>query len=369
MLKRIFFLLAAVVIFCGIALPARTALAYDELKNTDPDKYYILLDLKNQIVTVFEKDDNGEYTKVVRRFICTSGRTELDPLIPEDEGTPTPSGLWKIGGRERFGEFTAFRGTYAQYWTQIVGGVYFHSIMYDSADANTLQSGAFRRLGSKGSHGCVRLYVEDAKWLYYYACPGTTINVSNTEKSDSATKKLLKTKMSFSEYKAFQKTFHDAAELPNPKAWIVKDEADVRTGNGNNDRVVKRLPLGTEVEVLQIAEPWAKVKLENREGYIRTAYITFQQDVMMSKEDADILKRTVYIYAEPNEDSEKLSKVPEYSSITVTEPDKDGWTKIRYWNAEGYVETNALTKGWGVIHDAMDEIMPSETYKQAFSRY
>lgn len=367
MFKRFIFLLAALIMFCGIIIAPRSALAYDELKNSDPDKYYILLDLKNQIVTVFEKDENGEYTKVVRRFICTSGRTELDPLDPEDEGTPTPKGIWKIGGHERFGEFTAFDGTFAQYWTQIVGGVYFHSIMYSKRDVNTLQSGAFRRLGSRGSHGCVRLYVEDAKWLYYYACPGTTINVSTTEESNSTMRNLLKTKMSFKEYKEFQKHIYDEAELPNPKAWIVKEDADIRTGNGSNDGVVKRLPLGTEVEVLHIAEPWAKVKYENREGYIRTAYLTFKQGTMMSKEDADILKRTEYMYAEPDKDSEKITKVPAYSSIIVIEADKDDWTKISYWGEEGYVESKALTKGWGVIEDVMDEIIPSESYKQAFN--
>jgi len=367
LIKKFFFLLAAIIMFCGIAIPPRTALAYDELKNTDPDKYYILLDLKNQIVTVFEKDENGEYTKVVRRFICTSGRTELDPLDPEDEGTPTPKGIWKIGARERFGEFTAFGGTFAQYWTQIVGGVYFHSIMYDKRDANTLQSGAFRRLGSKGSHGCVRLYVEDAKWLYYYACPGTTINVSVSEPSDRETAKLLKSKMSFKDYKEFQKNIYDEPELENPKAWVVKEDADMRTGNGTNDRVVKRLPVGTEVEVLHMAEPWAKVKYDNREGYIRTAYITYKQGVMMSREDADILKRTVYMYAEPNEDSAEVTKVPALSSIVIAEGDKDGWTKIYYWGEEGYVETKALTKGWGVIEDVMHEIVPSESYKEAYS--
>lgn len=367
MIKRFLFLLVAAIIFCGIAFTPRPALAYDELKNTDPDKYYILLDLKNQIVTVFEKDENGEYTKVVRRFICTSGRTELDPLDPLDEGTPTPSGIWKIGGHERFGEFTAFKGTFAQYWTQIVGGVYFHSIMYDKRDVDTLQSGAFRRLGSKGSHGCVRLYVEDAKWLYYYACPGTTIKVTNSEESNSAMRKLLKTRLSFSEYNAFQKTIYDEAELANPAAWVVLEDADIRTGNGSNDRAIKRLPLGTQVEVLQIAEPWAKVKYENREGYIRTAYITFKQGTMMSKEDADILKKTVYMYAEPDEDSTGLTKVPAFSSVTIIEADNEGWTKISYWDEEGYVETSALTKGWGVIEDVMDEIMPSETYKEAFN--
>lgn len=369
MLKRFLLLLVVAIMLCSVAIAPRPALAHDELKNTDPDKYYILLDLKNQIVTVFERDEDGEYTKVVRRFICTTGRTEIDPTIPEDEGTPTPRGIWKIGGRERFGEFLAFRSTYAQYWTQIVGGVYFHSIMYSKRDKNTLQGGAYSRLGSRGSHGCVRLYVEDAKWLYYHACPGTTINVSATEQADAQMRKQLKSKLSFSEYKAFQKNIYDDPELPNPKAWVVKEDADIRTGNGNNDKVVKRLYVGAEVEVLQIAAPWAKVKYENREGYIRTAYITFEQGTMMSKEDADILKRTVYMYAEPNSKSEEITKVPQLTSVHIIEPDKEGWTKISYWGHEGYVESNTLTKGWGVIGPVMDEIMPSESYKQAYTHY
>ena len=366
MYKKLTILILAAIMLCTFCLPA-DAHAFDELKNTDPEKYYILLDLRNQIVTVFEKDADGEYTKVVRRFICTSGRTELDPDDPEDQGMPTPKGIWKIGGRERFGEFAAFRGTFAQYWTQIVGGVYFHSIMYSERDINTLQSGAYRSLGNNVSHGCVRLYVEDAKWLYYYACPGTTVEVSTSEDSNKAMKRLLKSEMSFSDYKAFQKTFYDIAELPNPRAWIVKDNAEIRSGNGSNDRVLKRLPIGTEVEILQIAEPWSKVKYENREGYIRTGYITFQQGTMMSREDADIIKQTVYMYAEADKDSDRITKVPTYSSVDVLVPDADGWTKISYWGHVGYVQSKSLIKGWGVIHDTMNEIMPSDTYKAAYS--
>ena len=366
MIKRLFALLAAAIMVCGIVLVPRPALAYDELKNTDPDKYYILLDLKNQMVTVFEKDDNGEYTKVVRRFVCTSGRTELDPLDPEDKGTPTPKGIWKIGARERFGEFAAFDGTYARYWTQIVESIYFHSVMYSRHDVNTLQSGAFSRLGRKGSHGCVRLYVEDAKWLYYYACPGTTIKVSNNEPSNRDMAKKLKTKMSFKNYKAFQANIFDIDELPNFKAWVVKEDADIRTGNGSNDRTVKRLPVGTELELLQLAETWSKVKYEKREGYIRTAYITFQQGTMMSREDADIIKETTYMYSKPDTDSDEITKVPNYTAVTVLEPDNEGWTKISYWGDEGYVRSKFVIKGWGIIHEKFDELMPSQSYKAAY---
>lgn len=351
MLKKIVVLTVAAVMAFMFYSPV-SAYAYDELKNTDPEKYYILLDCKNQIVTVFEKDDNDEYTKVVRRFICTTGRTELDPLDPEDEGTPTPTGVFKIGGRERFGKFLAFGGTYARYWTQIVGGVYFHSILFDKRDINTLEHSAFRNLGNKVSHGCVRLYVEDAKWLYYYACPGTTIKITNSEPSNSKMKKLLKTKLSFGDYNEMQKKIFDNDELPNPKAWVVKDNADMRTGNGNEDKVIKRLPAGTEVEVLQKAEPWCKVKYDDREGYMLTAYITFENGAMMSAETADIMKSTEWMQSSPDSESEnRIVKIPKYSSVKVLEPDSDGWTKVKYWNDEGYVQTKALTKGWGVIQN------------------
>lgn len=350
MFKRLILLALLAVTICS-AVSINPAYAYDELKNTDPDKYYVLLDLKNQYITVFERDENGEYTKVVRRFICTTGRTEVDETDPEDEATPTPSGKFKMGGRERFGKFLSFGGTYARYWTQVVNGIYFHSILYSRRDLNTLQSSAFRHLGSKVSHGCIRLYVEDAKWLYYYACPGTTVEITNKLRSDRATTKKLKTRLSFSEYKALQKKIYDDKELPNPKAWIVKSSADMRTGNGFNDKIIKRLKTGAEVEVLQSAEPWCKIKHSGREGYIRTAYLTFEKDTVNSKKDANIMRSIAWMYTEPSAKSKMIIRVPVFSSIKILEPNKGGWTKIEYWNETGYVLSKAITKGWGVKRD------------------
>ena len=357
MKRSIFRLLSVLLVFVTLfSLFPVQAFAYDELKNTDPDKYYILLDLKNQIVTVFEKDENGEYTKIVRCFTCTSGRTEIDPNDPEDKGTPTPKGIWKIGGRERFGKFAAFNNEYARYWTQIVGGVYFHSIMFSDRTVDTLKRGAFSKLGSDGSHGCVRLYVEDAKWLYYYACPGTTIEVSTNEKSNSALRKALKTDMSFKEYNEMQKKIADTPELENPKAWVVYDGTPLRTGNGSNDSIIKKLPEGAEVEVLIQGDPWVKVKYENKEGYIKLGYVTYEKGVMQSKEDADIIKATVYMYEEPDKKSDEICKVPTDTSVKVLE-EKDGWTKIAFYACTdspqevGWVKSNSLKKGWGSIRN------------------
>lgn len=363
-IKRILgFIIIAAFVFA--LFPATTALASDELKNTDPEKYYIVLDTKNQIVTVYEKDKDGKYTKIVRRFLCTSGKSEAkmipDPLNPEgpliedpeNPATPTPSGIWKIGGRERFGKFAAFGGTYARYWTQIVEGSYFHSIMFSKRSVNTMQSSAYKRIGTKASHGCVRLYVEDAKWLYYYACPGTTIEVTGSLKSNSSARKKLKSKLSFSTYNAFQKKIYDNEEQPNPVAWVVKDKAVMTTGNAgtNPGKTIKKIAKGAKVEVLQNAEPWCKIKYGGREGYIRTAYITFEEGKVNSKSDATIMKSTTWMYTETSTKADRITKVPTYSSVKIIEPSKDGWTKIQYWYNVGYVQSKYLTKGWGVIRE------------------
>lgn len=329
------------------------AFAHDELKNTDPDKYYILLDTKNQVVTVFERDGAGQYTRIVRRFLCSSGKTEPeDPLDPEDIGTPTPRGKWKIGGRERFGKFANFSGEYARYWTQIVGSVYFHSLLFGARNINAMKSNPFHRIGHNVSHGCVRLYVEDAKWLYYYACPGTVIFVSNTEPYNPKLTRALKSELSFREYNALQKGFYDEPEAPNLTAWTVRKNADIRSGNGTNDHRVAKLPLDTPVEVLQYGDPWCKVRYNKREGYIRTAYLTFEEGTLESSPDADILRDTTYLRAEPEEKTTLLFKVPALTSVKVLEADVAGYTKVEVWHTTGYLPKKALTKGWGLLLDS-----------------
>ena len=50
-MKKSICLLLSVLTFVSVFMFVPAASAKDELKNTDPDKYYIVLDLKNQIVT------------------------------------------------------------------------------------------------------------------------------------------------------------------------------------------------------------------------------------------------------------------------------------------------------------------------------
>ena len=93
----------------------------------------------------------------------------------------------------------------------------------------------------------------------------------------------------------------------------------MRTGNGSNDRLIKRLSAGIKVTVLQEGDPWIKVAVDGKEGYVRRCFVTYQEGVMESAEDGQFIGSTVYLYAEPSTKSERIFKVPQYSTINVVD--------------------------------------------------
>jgi hypothetical protein len=148
---------------------------YDEVTQwPEPGKYKLVVELANQAVSAYEKDESGEHTKLVRVMICTTG----------GNGNATPRGTFTMGEhRLRFGFFVNF-DCYAQYWTQIVRNIYFHSILYTrrSASEKTLIRSSYKNLGRTASHGCVRMLAPDAHWIFVNCGPGTTVDIVRGEK-------------------------------------------------------------------------------------------------------------------------------------------------------------------------------------------
>ncbi len=140
------------------------------------DKYQIIVDIAHQVVMVYTKDANNEYTVPVRYMLCSSGT-----------GSRTPLGTFKMGAyRVRFSRF-ANDGRYGQYWTQIRGAIYFHTFLYIKNDAATYEEQTYTELGGKASHGCVRLTVPDARWMWYNIAYGTQCVIRKGDPDDIAT--------------------------------------------------------------------------------------------------------------------------------------------------------------------------------------
>ena len=131
-------------------------------------KYLLEVSTKDQKVYAYAwSDKDGAYTKLARTMVCSTG-------LPD---TPTPKGTFKsVGPVVEWGYFPKY-DVWAQYLFRIKGPYLFHSVLFDEADESTVKWGSINKLGSPASHGCIRLKVEDAKWIYKNCAAGTTVTV------------------------------------------------------------------------------------------------------------------------------------------------------------------------------------------------
>lgn len=127
--------------------------------------YYIRVNRTACTVTVYAKDGNNGYIIPVKRFACSVG-------LPS---TPTPTGTYRTLNKYRW--HTLMGPSYGQYCTRIVGGILFHSVAGYNMTSYNLKARDYNKLGSPASHGCVRLCVRDAKWIYDNCSLGTTVNI------------------------------------------------------------------------------------------------------------------------------------------------------------------------------------------------
>ena len=127
--------------------------------------YKLVVDLSDRRTYVYRWTGDG-YGEQIDSFKCCVGA----PSTPTPQGTFQGSG--KAGGRWYY--FKDFN-CYAQYAWRIQGGILFHSVTYSRPSEDS--GGSTRSLGRAESHGCVRLTVSDAKWIYDNCPAGTTVVV------------------------------------------------------------------------------------------------------------------------------------------------------------------------------------------------
>lgn len=120
--------------------------------------YTLQVNKGTNVVTVFRSDGTPE-----RAFVCSVG-------------SATPIGTFYTPNKYRWHELDG--PSYGQYCTRIVAGYLFHSVWYyrngDLASQSYVQ---YNKLGTTASHGCVRLTVADAKWIYDNCPLGTKVTV------------------------------------------------------------------------------------------------------------------------------------------------------------------------------------------------
>ena len=142
--------------------------------------YRITINRKKCQIMVYAKSETGKYDIPVKTFVCSVG-------LP---ATPTPAGtfhtLQKAGSAATQGIVELMGSSWGKWGTMFTWTdkyhIWFHSVACGSTDPTySLPAGAYNQLGMPASHGCVRLNVRDAKWIYMNCPLGTEVTVSDNE--------------------------------------------------------------------------------------------------------------------------------------------------------------------------------------------
>ena len=124
--------------------------------------YYVKVNRIANTVTVFAQDSNGAYTIPYKAFVCSAGEY-------------TPLGTYQTSTKVRW--LSLVGGVWGQYTTRITGPYWFHSVPYFTQRESDLEYLEYNKLGNLASLGCIRMTVEDVKWIYDACPPGTTVEL------------------------------------------------------------------------------------------------------------------------------------------------------------------------------------------------
>lgn len=129
--------------------------------------YLLEVNLTQNVVVVYKKDENGAYTVPERIFLCSVGGA-------------TPTGTFRTS--DKYTWRPLFGNVYGQYATRITGHILFHSIPYlKMYDKGSMEYQEYEKLGTSVSMGCVRLTAADAKWIYDNCPSGTMVRIVRSD--------------------------------------------------------------------------------------------------------------------------------------------------------------------------------------------
>ena len=149
---------------------------------TTPIPYALTVDVKNQAVIAYARDDAGNYIVPVRYMVCSTGKV----------ATPSDVGVFTLDGTKARWAFFSLYGSYAQFWTKINEDIAFHSVIYNEVDLQALNRKSYNMLGSRASHGCIRLLNHDAQWIYENVGEGTIVTITEDLPLDTELRVALK---------------------------------------------------------------------------------------------------------------------------------------------------------------------------------
>lgn len=134
------------------------------------------------------------------------------------------------------------------------------------------------------------------------------------------------------------------------------DVLNFRSGPGTGYELLGQFVRGEMMQIVEnVDSEWSKVDFNGRIGYVATKYLTVRQS---NPTDRSYVDRSVSIEASgystasvlnfrsmPSIDSEVIAKLPMNTQFWVIENSGNGWFKVYYNNAAGYVSGEYVAMG------------------------
>lgn len=158
--KRVLIIVMSVVLLFGFKLSVQ---AEENAPDTEPE-YIIYVNRTENCITVMEQHPDGSET-VVKVMACSCGA----------DGHRTPEGTFRTSDYYDWREL--IDGSYGRYAVRFNNRILFHSVPYTQPSPDALEWDQYNLLGENASLGCVRLAVEDIKWIHDNCRQGTTVIV------------------------------------------------------------------------------------------------------------------------------------------------------------------------------------------------
>lgn len=197
--------------------------------------YMIKVNRAMNCITVYGLDDGKKYTVPVRAMACSVG--DYKPENPNSE--PTPVGTFKITDKYEWGLMVD--GSYGRYACRVFEDILFHSVPYLGGRVKWgLETDQYNKLGSPASLGCIRLTIEDAKWIFDNCAPGTVVEVYDdmTTPGPLGKPEVIKIPMD-SPYKGWDPTDDDPSNPWHKFNATIKGAKDIEVKTGEKADVLK----------------------------------------------------------------------------------------------------------------------------------
>ena len=138
---------------------------------------------------------------------------------------------------------------------------------------------------------------------------------------------------------------------------------NVRTSPNTSSSVVTKIAANTKVEVLSDSNGWSKIKVNGKQGYVASKYLsdtvstvkesTPKADATPKVSTKETKTETMYVNVDQGSSLNMRNKPSNSGSVIVklakgvevtAYSDSNGWTKVKVYGKEGYVATKYLSK-------------------------